>query len=187
VSDAGTLRFLGRLRLGLGSSSHEGDERVANGALHRILGRAVERDAVDHGADDNTAPHELAYRVADVLVIPSEAIHPTDDERVAAAEQVEQAATLWALGVLGADAGDAFIPDDLIKLEASLLGLGVRWCSMVCSLVLTRAYRMVTMVVLCRRCRRDPDSAQCGLASIVLGADDPIRVHNGSVGRKDRS
>src|SRR5262245_46607 len=32
-----------------------------------------------------------------------------------------------------------------------------------------------------------PDFAQCGLASIVLGADDPILLHNGSVGRKDRA
>src|SRR5215472_6075523 len=31
------------------------------------------------------------------------------------------------------------------------------------------------------------DSVQCGLASIVLGADDPILLHSGSVGRKDRA
>ena len=31
------------------------------------------------------------------------------------------------------------------------------------------------------------DSAQCGLASIVLDADNPIPLHNGSVGRKDRA
>jgi len=52
---------------------------------------------------------------------------------------------LGALGELGTDAGDAFVPDDLIEPEAYLLGLWVRWCSMVCSLVLTRAYRIVAM------------------------------------------
>jgi hypothetical protein len=31
---------------------------------------------------------------------------------------------LGAFGELGADAGDAFVPDDLIKLEAAPLGLG---------------------------------------------------------------
>ena len=36
-------------------------------------------------------------------------------------EQVEQAAALGAFSQLGADAGDAFVPDDLIKPEAAMM------------------------------------------------------------------
>src|SRR5258708_13340421 len=39
----------------------------------RVFGSTVERDAVDHRADDDAAPHELPNGVADVLVIPSKA------------------------------------------------------------------------------------------------------------------
>jgi hypothetical protein len=64
------------------------------------------------------------------LAIPSEAIHPAHGSGVAIAQQVEQAAALGSLSELCADAGDAFIPDDLIKPEASF-SAWVRWCSMV--------------------------------------------------------
>jgi hypothetical protein len=58
------------------------------------------------------------------LAIPSEAIHPAHGSGVAIAQQVEQAAALGSLSELCADAGDAFIPDELIKPESQLLCLG---------------------------------------------------------------
>ena len=48
-------------------------------------------------SDDDAAPHELADGLADVLVVPAEAVNPANDERVAVAEQVEQAAPLRSL------------------------------------------------------------------------------------------
>jgi hypothetical protein len=109
--------------LSLCSCRHESDESVTNGALHGVFGSTVESDAVNHCADDDASPHKLAYRVANVLIVPAKAIDPTHDQRVTVAEQVEQSATLRPLREFGADAGDAFIPDDLIKLEAGLLRL----------------------------------------------------------------
>src|SRR5262249_24473801 len=85
LRDASALRFLGGFRLGLRSRCDEGDERVTDSALHRVLGGTVERDAVDHRADDNAAPYELADRVADVLVVSAKSIDPPHDQRVAAA------------------------------------------------------------------------------------------------------
>ena len=53
VRDTSALRFLRSLRLRLGGCCHERDERVTNGALHGVLGRAIERD---HGLSlGNTA------------------------------------------------------------------------------------------------------------------------------------
>jgi hypothetical protein len=124
VRDPGALRFLRGFRLSLRGCGHEGDQRISDCALHPVFSGPVERDAVDHRADDDAASHELANGVADVLVVPAKAIHPANDKGVASAEQVEQAAALGALGELGADAGDPFVPNDLIQLEAGLLGLG---------------------------------------------------------------
>jgi hypothetical protein len=124
VRYARALRFLRSLRLRLGRCGHEGDKRVTNGALHGVLSRAVERDAVDHRADDGAPPHELTNGLADVLVVPAEAVNPANNERVAAAEQVEQPAALGSFAELGADSGYATVRDDLVELEACLLGLG---------------------------------------------------------------
>jgi hypothetical protein len=99
------LRFLRSLRLRLRRCRHERDERVTNGALHGVLGRAVERDAIDHGADDDTPTHELADRLADVFVVPAEAVNPANNERVAVAKQVEQAPPLRPFAELRAHAG----------------------------------------------------------------------------------
>jgi hypothetical protein len=124
VRDASALRFLGRFRLSLCGCRHEGDQRIPDCALHRVLSGTVERDAVDHRADEDAPPHKLTYRVADVLVVPPKAIDPAHDQRVIVTEQIEQSAALGSLSELCADAGDAFVPDDLIKLEAGLLSLG---------------------------------------------------------------
>jgi hypothetical protein len=51
VCNPDTLRFFSGFCLGLGSRGHESDERVADCALHGVLGRAVKRDAVDDSAD----------------------------------------------------------------------------------------------------------------------------------------
>jgi hypothetical protein len=42
----------------------------------------VEGDAFDYRADDDCPPHELADGLANVLVVPAEAVNPTNDERV---------------------------------------------------------------------------------------------------------
>jgi hypothetical protein len=90
VRDASALRFLGCFCLGLCGCSHEGDESVTDGALHGVLGRAVKRDAVDDGADDDAPPHELANGVAEVLVVAAKAVKPANDERVARPEEVDE-------------------------------------------------------------------------------------------------
>lgn len=55
---------------------------------------------------------------------PAEAVNPANNERVAAAEQVEQSAPLRSLAELGAHAGYSTVRDDLVELKARLLGLG---------------------------------------------------------------
>src|SRR3977135_828272 len=122
VSNACSLRFLRSLRLRLRRCRHEGDERVSNCALHGVLGRAVECDAVDHGTDDDAPLHELADGLADVFVVTSKAVNPPNNEGIAAAEQVEQSAPLRPFAELRAHAGDATVRDDLVELEARLLG-----------------------------------------------------------------
>ena len=52
---------------------------------------------------------EMADGLADVFVVPAEAVNPANNKRVAAAEQVEQAAPWRSLAELGADAGDATV------------------------------------------------------------------------------
>jgi hypothetical protein len=93
-------------------------------------------------SDDDASPHELANGLADVFVIPAEAVNPAHEEWVAVAKQVEQAVPLRSLAPLGAQAGHSTVRDDSIKLEARLLGLG----QLVFdghSVPLTRAYRIV--------------------------------------------
>jgi hypothetical protein len=51
MCDAGTLRFLGCFRLRLRCCSHEGDQRVANGALHGVL-MAPSNVTADHYTDE---------------------------------------------------------------------------------------------------------------------------------------
>ena len=55
VLNTGALCGLGGLSLRLGQRRHEADQRVTDGLLHRVLGRAVEREVVDHSADDHAA------------------------------------------------------------------------------------------------------------------------------------
>jgi hypothetical protein len=98
---------------------------------------AVEHEPIDHGADHHAAPHEVADRVAHVLVVPPEPIDPTDHQGVASAQLVVQAATLGTLGQPGAEARHAVVGDHLVDGEAR--------CSCVCSAVETRAYRMVAI------------------------------------------
>jgi hypothetical protein len=71
VLDAGPLCRLGGFSLGLRGRSHEGDQRVTDGSLHRITGRAIEGEVVDDGADHHASPHELADGVSYILVIPA--------------------------------------------------------------------------------------------------------------------
>jgi hypothetical protein len=97
VLDTSPLCGLGRLSLGLRGRGHEGDQRIADGSLHRITGRPIEGEIVDHRADHHASPHKLADRVAHILVVPAEAIDPTDYKHVTGSQLVEQPATLGTL------------------------------------------------------------------------------------------
>ena len=57
-------------------------------------GRPVKGNPVDHRSDHNTALHELADGLANVLIVPAETINPADDQRVARPQQVEEAPSL---------------------------------------------------------------------------------------------
>jgi hypothetical protein len=48
------LRFLRGSGLRLSRGDHERDQRVADGALHRVLSGTVKSDAIDHGSDEAT-------------------------------------------------------------------------------------------------------------------------------------
>jgi len=75
--DTGALGGLGCL--GLCRGRHEGDERIADGLLHRVRAAAIERHAVDDRLDDDASAHELAYRVNHVGVVATKPIDPTHD------------------------------------------------------------------------------------------------------------
>src|SRR6266403_477372 len=94
--DTGPLRRLAGLSLRLRCRSHEGDQRITDGLLHRVFGRPVEREIVDHRSDHHATPHELADCVAHILVIASEAINPTNHKHITSPQLVEQATTLGA-------------------------------------------------------------------------------------------
>mgnify|MGYP002382028962 CR=1 FL=1 len=69
VLDAGRLRLLRRFRLRLRRCGHEPNERVPDGLLHRVFGRAVERQAVDDRAHDDAAAHQFPDRVGHIGVV----------------------------------------------------------------------------------------------------------------------
>jgi hypothetical protein len=71
--------------------------RANDGSLHRITGRAIEGEVVDHRADDHASPHELADGVTHILVISAKAINPTDHKHIARPQLVEEPATLGTL------------------------------------------------------------------------------------------
>jgi hypothetical protein len=58
--DTGPLGGFSRLSLCLCCGCHEGDERIADGLLHRIRGAAIKRHAVDDRFDDYPAPRRTA-------------------------------------------------------------------------------------------------------------------------------
>jgi hypothetical protein len=65
-------------------------------ALHRVSCGSVDREIVDHCADQDTAPHELTDCVAYVFIIAAQAIDPPNHKHVAGPQLVEQAMTLGA-------------------------------------------------------------------------------------------
>jgi hypothetical protein len=68
---------------------HESYQRVPHGLGDRVSRGAVERHAVDYGADDDAAAHELSDGVAHVLVISPKSVDPSDNEHVTGPELVE--------------------------------------------------------------------------------------------------
>jgi hypothetical protein len=135
VRDTSALRFLCRFCLCLRRCCHESDQGVPHCALHGVLGRAVKGNAVYDRADYNTALHELANGFANVLVVATKAVNPANDEHVARPEQVEETTPLGPLSELSAHPGYPIVPDDLVELEASLLGLSalVLDCLLTCA------------------------------------------------------
>jgi hypothetical protein len=124
VFNPGLLGKPGCLSLGGSSRRHERDESITYGLLHRVRRSAIELKGIDHGSDDHPFPHELADRVADILVISSEAIHPPDNQNVVFPQKVEKPPPLWTVGQPGGYAGHAMIRHNLIDLEACGLRLG---------------------------------------------------------------
>jgi hypothetical protein len=57
--------------------------------VHRILSGAVKCHVVDDGADHHTAPHELADRLANVVVIAAEPINPANDKHITGPQLIE--------------------------------------------------------------------------------------------------
>jgi hypothetical protein len=60
VSDPGLLSLTGGLSLRFRRRSHERDQRIRDDLLHAVFRGPVEREAIDDGANDHAAPHELA-------------------------------------------------------------------------------------------------------------------------------
>jgi hypothetical protein len=112
------IRDLGVVDTGGGGGRHEFNDGVPDRHLHRFRGAAVEDRAVDNSADDDAALHEPSDRVADVHVVATETVHPTDDQDVVGAQDIEQAFAVVAFTQLGGDAGRAFIGNHLVDLEA---------------------------------------------------------------------
>jgi hypothetical protein len=61
-------------------------------AIRRLEQEKAAPGAVRKSRVDEAPAHELADGFREFLVVPTEAVNPTNDESVAAAEQVEQAA-----------------------------------------------------------------------------------------------
>ena len=72
--------------------------------LHRVLGGPVEGHAVDDGADDDAAPHELADGVAHILIVAAKAVHPAHYQRVACPQHVIEPFALSPFRQFGSDA-----------------------------------------------------------------------------------
>src|SRR5258707_2850030 len=123
VLDTGPLCGLVSLSPCLRGRGHEGDQRIADCLLHRVSGRSIEGEVVDHRADNDASPHELADGVAYVLIIAAQAINPTDHEHIAGPQLVEEAATLGALDKAAVETGHPVVGDHFVDGEAR--GLGV--------------------------------------------------------------
>lgn len=65
------------------------------------------------------------YIIADVRVVSTEAVDPTDHENVAGPEHVEQTPALGTLGERDGNARHAFVGHDLIDFEPGLSGVRI--------------------------------------------------------------
>jgi hypothetical protein len=113
VRDAGLLSVLGGLGLGLPDRAHERQQGITDRFLDRVRLRAVKGEVVDHSPDGDALPHKRLYRVADIVVVASPAIKPTDHPHVASPQLVEQAPATLPLCEAGTDAGAPLILDDV--------------------------------------------------------------------------
>src|SRR4051812_18849787 len=121
---SGFLGFLDDLGLRLCHGRHEGDQGVADGLRHRVLGSAVEGQPVDDGFDDNSPPNEFPDGVGHIGVVSPEAVHPSHHEGIPCPEHVEQPFPLWALSQSRPDARYGVVRDHFIESESHPLGLG---------------------------------------------------------------
>jgi hypothetical protein len=71
MSDPGFLRFLDHLSLRLCGCRHKGNQRIPNRLLHRVLGRAIEGEPIDHCANYNAASNKFPDSVGYIGVIPA--------------------------------------------------------------------------------------------------------------------
>jgi hypothetical protein len=118
VFDAGLLRLLRRLGLGLRHGGHERDQAVADGHLHRVLRCAVETQPIDDRLDDHPSCHELPNDLCHVRVVAAKTVDPSNNQHVSCPQHVEQSPTFRSFAERNANARHAFVGDDAVDCEA---------------------------------------------------------------------
>lgn len=68
---------------------HEAYQGVSNGLLHGVLGGTIECEVVDHRANHDPTPHEFTDGIANVFVIPAEAVR--ENGKTPGVEKVQNA------------------------------------------------------------------------------------------------
>ncbi len=102
---------------------HEGNQRVPHGLLDGVLGGPVEGHGVDDGLDDHALVHQSADGLGHVLIVPPQAVHPTDHQHIPSAHLIQQPGASLAVLEAGGDAGHPIVLYDRIELEAGGISL----------------------------------------------------------------
>ena len=123
MGDPSFLGFLCYFGLSLCHRSHKGDQGIADGLLHRISSRAIERHSIYDRLNTNSPPNELAYSIRHVLIVPPKAINPAH-QGVSLSQNIEKSTTLGAFTKAGRDTRDAMISQHQVWFKSILVSLG---------------------------------------------------------------